>query len=383
MGNPRPKRAVLAALRCAPNFSELAALPAFDSRVGRHFQRWLDQRPRSHGLAPVKKHRAETKVSEEWRYALERRMAHNVERTRDMLGELQRLSESFRSRGVRAASLKGFTLAPDFCDDACLRHQVDFDFLVDPDVNAAADALQSRGYFTSRLNKSGETCFVTPLHHIPTKSDDLYEIQRQRQVDLHTSIWEPCSWLPVEVPQNCLESAKPQTIYEAEFLSLSLGDKFLVQGLHAFPHSLRSWIRVSWMLEIARCMEKHQENATLWNHVMERAGSGRLTKRIFAFVLGLANRLFDTPIPSPLLCWSEASMSRSMSAWLDHFAADWAIADWPGSLSNLFLSTEFISDRSLRRQYWGSRLLPKKASTSLGRLKSRARASFCSCWWRG
>jgi hypothetical protein len=59
-------------------------------------------------------------------------------------------------------------------------------------------------------------------------------------------------------------------------------------------------------------------------------------------------------------------MTKAMRAWLDHFAVDWALSNWPGSLNNLFLSSEFIPDPSMRRQYWRSRLLPKKANASIG-----------------
>jgi hypothetical protein len=59
-------------------------------------------------------------------------------------------------------------------------------------------------------------------------------------------------------------------------------------------------------------------------------------------------------------------MTPPLRAWLDHFALDWAISDWPGSLNNLFLTQEFIPDQKLRMNYWRSRLLPRKSQTSLG-----------------
>jgi hypothetical protein len=151
-----------------------------------------------------------------------------------------------------------------------------------------------------------------------------------------------------------------------KYLGLTLEDKFLLQVLHAFRHSFRSWVRLSWIREIAHCSEKHVENTALWNSVMERAGSARLTKSIFAFVLGLAERLFHSPIPAPLRSWTAEARTPSLRTWLDHFGVDWAISDWPGSLNNLFLTAEFIPDPNLRKQYWRSRLLPTKAQTSLG-----------------
>jgi Uncharacterised nucleotidyltransferase len=368
MTDAGPKRAALAALGYEPEFSSLALLPGLDSQVGVALLRWLDWS----GLAlplwgRLLRQNASDQLSEEWRCALRERFARNAERTRDMLEEAQRLNAAFRSFGVLVATMKGFSLSPDFCDDPYLRHQVDFDFLASAkDVRASALALESCGYSTTHLNQSRETCFQTELREIPSAEDDIYRLQRQRQADLHISIWEPCSWLPVEAPADCLEHARLQNTHGIEYLGLALEDKFLLHVLHAFRHSFRSWMRVAWLFEIAQCLEKHREDVVLWNRVTQRPGSARLTKRIFAFVLGLVERLFRTPIPTPLRAWTRDAMTHSLSTWLEHFAFEWATADWPGNLNNLLLASEFIPDPQLRMQYWRSRLLPKKAQASLG-----------------
>ena len=85
--------------------------------------------------------------------------------------------------------------------------------------------------------------------------------------------------------------------------------------------------------------------------VIQRANEDRLAKCIFAFVLGLADRLFDCRVPSIRLSWSLRASSPSMRTWLDHFSLDWAISDWPGSLNNLFFAPEFIPDRKRRLLY--------------------------------
>ena len=378
MTDAQSKRAVLTALGYCPDFFSLRHLPEMRTKAGRSLLQWLDRS----GLAlPFYKrlleYNAASQISGPWRHALCQRQARNIVRTRDMLAEIRRIHHGFRAFGVSAAALKGFTLTPDFCEDSSLRHQVDFDFLVAPaSVKPAAEALRTCGYSTTSLNESGETCFHTPLRHIPSAHDDLYAVQRHRQVDLHTSLLETCAWLPVETPADCLENAQPRNISGQEFLCLSLEDAFLMQVLHAFRHATRSWIRVSWLLEIAKCMDRHQPDATLWNHVIHRAGNARLTKSAFAFVLGLVARLFQTPIPAALRSWTSEAMTLSMKAWLDHFAFDWAIADWPGSLSNLFLTAEFIPDPALRIQYWRSRLLPGKTQASLASVAATSPTKF-------
>jgi Uncharacterised nucleotidyltransferase len=378
MSNADCKRAVLAALGFQADFSGLGTFPPLESENGQRLLRWLDQS----GLSLVLLRRLQTSevtpsVSAEWRHALAQRLARNVLRMHDMLEEFKRVNDAFRAYGITAVALKGFTLAPDFCEDLSLRHQTDLDFLVHQDsVTSAADALQDCGYSTPRLNKTGETCFLTPLQHIPTAKDDLYAFQHHRQVDLHTSIWEQSPWIHIEAPQDCLGQAHIQNIYGIDFLGLSLADKFILQVFHAFKHSFRSWIRPSWLLEIARCMELHQDDTALWTRIIERAGSTGLTKYIFAFVLELVTRLFRTPIPAQLQGWTKETTSLAVRAWLDAFAVDWAISDWPGSLTNLLLAAEFIPERSLRIQYCRSRLFPRKSHASMGAVVTSSRNMF-------
>jgi putative nucleotidyltransferase-like protein len=378
MSDPLCKRAVLAALSYQPDFSGLASFPALNSQDGQRTLRWMDQS----GLSLMFLHQLQSlgrmgSISNNWRNALQQRSTRNIERTRDLLEEFKRVNHAFQQHGVIAVALKGFTLVPDFCEDFFLRHQSDLDFLIYPDsIENAADALQSLGYFTTHLNTAGESCFVTPLRHIPSSDDDLYALQHHRQVDLHIAICQDSPWLSLELPQDCLQHAKTHNINGVEALSLSLEDKFITQVFHAFRHSFRSWVRLSWLLEIGRCVEIHQQDTAFWHRVVERAKGSLLTRRVFALVLGLVTRLFHIPIPSPLQCSTREATSLRLRTWLNVFAVDWAVSDWPGSLKNIFLTTEFIPGRKLRIEYCRSRMLPKKSHASLGAVAATDRNMF-------
>lgn len=362
MPDASAKQTVIRALKSKPNLAGTASLPPLGSRQGGQLLQWLDQS----GLAltflkSADTHPAGACLPDEWREALEKRKTRNAARLQDMLEEFQRLNDAFRSQGVMVVTLKGFSLIPDFCADPILRHQTDFDFLVRPaDVNAAAEVLRLCGYSTPHLSYSEESCFTTPLRHIPSRADDLYAIQHHRQVDLHVSLVESSPWFQVEFPALTSESATPMSILGIGFNGLSLECRFLVQVLHAFRHSFRSWVRLSWLKEIARCMDFHHDDAGLWSRVIDQAGDELLTKRVFAFVLSLTHGLFESPIPPGIANWTAGGMTPSLVAWLDHFSENWAIADWPGSLSNLFLASDFIADAGLRREYLKSRLIPKR-----------------------
>jgi hypothetical protein len=362
MPDANPKLKILRALKRSPDARGMAALPPLGSRRGAKLMQWLDQS----GLAlpflnSANSRDADSRLPDEWHNALEGRKRHNAVRLQDMLGEFQRLNSAFRSQSVTAVTLKGFSLVPDFCEDPGLRHQTDFDFLVNPrDVDAAAEVLKSCGYSTPKLSHSRESCFTTPLEHIPSRADDLYAIQYHRQVDLHVSLTESSPWLQLDFPSRGEEGIIQMHISGMSFSSLSLESRFLVQVLHAFRHSFRSWLRLSWLMEIGRCMDLHHNDDGLWARLLEHTGECRLMRRIFAFILSLTYRLFESQIPPSLASWAEEGMTPTLRAWLEHFSEQWAIADWPGSLSNLFLASDFIAERSLRRKYLVSRLIPKR-----------------------
>lgn len=370
-----PKRAVLAALQNNPDFSQLAVLSRLTTREAQKLIRWLDesgiallflQQLQSHGVTRL--------IPSEFQFALEERQIRNTQRFEDMQNEFRQIQKAFEIHKVFAVTMKGFSLFPDFCQSLALRHTTDFDFLLSPDhIERASDALRTCGYATQKLSKTDESCFTTPLLHVPTDRDDLYAKQRHRQVDLHTSVSENHSWLSIEVPKDCLAHAKIQTVNGFSFFQLSLEDKFLTQVLHAFRHSFRSWVRLSWLFEISHCITMHRDNHSLWGRVIARAGTSSLVKRVFALTLGIANRLFNTEIPETLHAWSRDALTPSICVWLDSFSVTWAISDWPGSLSNLFLTNDFIAEPELRKQYLKSRLLPRREQSSMGSLAKPAR----------
>jgi len=368
MRNLRFKEIVLAALRREPCLGLIRTLPDAESGKGYRALHWLDES----GLAlsfwrQLEKFGETRRIAIDWQDALRARAARNLKRTEEMRKEFRRLLWTFGECGVRAVAMKGFTLVPDFCEDAHLRHQVDFDFLVEPEALAkAAVALCAAGYWARHLKSNGETCFTTPLRHIPSHSDNVYEVQRHRQVDLHLGIWEESEWTSIMAPADCVKRAEVRIFEGEKSLELSLEDKFLLHVLHIYRHSLRSWARLSWILELCRFLDLHGTEEALWNRIVARAGDSRAMKGAFAFVLGLAERVFHRPLPGRMRAWISEALSGPLEVWLDNFGCEWALSDWPGSLSNVLIASELIGDSGMQGAYWRNRIWPRNAQTSIG-----------------
>lgn len=104
------------------------------------------------GLALYFRHRLrELGVEEEFPSEVRARLSRNHTthclRVAAMRNEFNRLNRCFTDGGIRFAALKGFSLVPEYCADATLRTQYDFDYLVAPESGARAGrALRAAAY---------------------------------------------------------------------------------------------------------------------------------------------------------------------------------------------------------------------------------------------
>jgi Uncharacterised nucleotidyltransferase len=389
MRNRDLKSAVLAALRPgptpAPEFSALARLTHRSSAADlRHLLRWLDES----GLAlylldQLQQHAAAEAVQHAFLAALERRLAANRERTHDMLGEFRRIIDAFHQRGVRFCALKGFTLTPDFCPALHLRHQTDFDFLISPDwVENAKQALKSCGYAQEEIRSTGEVTFATPLRHVPSADDDIYARPRHREVDLLVSLRRQEHGVSLDAPSDCLQRAQPITLHAIPIPALSLDDRFTLQVMHAFKHLLGSWVRLSWLLEIARFIDVHHDDEDLWHSVALRSSGNLTVRNAFGLIISLTQALFRRPIPCTLEEWCLRPRPDRITTWVNEFGFEWALSGLDGAKLTLFVHREFFDDASAWTSYLASRIFPfgrrssiGRVSTALPRTRIRARAS--------
>jgi hypothetical protein len=373
------KLQTLNAFHYEPDFSVADSLHHATLSQQNDLLRWMDKSGLAlYFLDRANQQNAADRLPEKFREALNRRQASNRVRTTDMLEEFRRIVAALSATTAVAGgpipfcAIKGFSLTPDFCAAAHLRHQTDFDFLVSPaHFAAAAGALESLGYSKTELRPTGQITLATPLRHIPSVADDIYAPPRHREVDLLPSLHLDFHGASVYAPSDHLTRA---TLGDFFFPVLAPDDAFSLQVLHTFSHLLGSWIRLSWLVEIARFLETHRDNVSLWHSVIQRnTSSGTATTshednhQAFGLILSLTNRLFATPIPQPLSAWcAPQTLPAPITAWVTQFGRRFALAGLDGTKLTLFVHRQFIPDRRTWRTYLFARLFPFGRNSSIG-----------------
>jgi hypothetical protein len=368
MRDPDLRFLVIAALRPAPDFSCLDLLHRCRRAQMTRLLRWLDQS----GLAlyllhQLQEHRALDRLPLAFRQALEQRSCANRARTLDMLEEFACIVDTFDRHNVRFCALKGFTLTPDFCPAPELRHHTDLDFLISPgSLDAAERALLSRGYARQEVREGGETTFATPLRHIPSANDDIYMVPQHREVDLLPSLRLAEHGVLIDALSNPLNYLQSKTLRGVSVPTLSLEDRFALQVIHAFKHFLGSWIRASWLMEIAHFMELHRENEEVWRSIVARAGNDTTLRQCFGLIVSLTQTLFLRPIPRTLKSWCIQPLSQRLETWVQEFGVQWALSGLDGSKLTLFVHREFVQDPNSWNVYLLARIFPIGRRSSMG-----------------
>src|SRR4029077_10642809 len=125
---------------------------------------------------------------------------------------------------------KGFSLVPQYCPDASLRHQSDFDYLVDhQSLPVARTVLEESGYFLSQ-HKMNELVFLMQLREIPRPDDEQYEAHAPHAVELRVAFWDSdFHGVSLTEPQFPVDNIRTQRWQESVFPALPEEDAFLLQ----------------------------------------------------------------------------------------------------------------------------------------------------------
>lgn len=320
---------------------------------------------------------------------LEENLSQNQRRVSHMVHDFGALNQEFDRVGVNYAVMKGFSLAPAFCPDVCLRPQSDFDYLVDRQSLAAARrVLDEAGYCPTR-NSSTEFVFARPPKRIPSRFDSPYRVETEPAVELHLATWdseEHC--VPLEGPHFSLDSKINRQWNGLSFPTLNDEDAFLLQVQHVFQHMLGYWVRLSWLLEMGHFLDQQRSDTFFWN-IEQRSREFPCFKEFAAIVIGLTARIFGAPVPSTVRTWTE-DLRPAARIWMDKFGRDWAFANHPSHESSrfpatklvLFLHQEYVPDPEIRNKVRQRRLFPWKGPARIAVPPSHEPSVRLRALWR-
>jgi hypothetical protein len=303
-------------------------------------------------LARLKAAERTSALSENVFSRLSHDFADNRAQTAELITEFAGIISAFQPLRLRYATLKGFSLLPDYCPDPALRCQFDFDFLIDRSAASSfADALRELGYQRVHAGESAWE-FKKGTARVPSVRE-LYKPKPQRAIELHLqsaaseegSIGDPLS----RVEERCIS--------DIHFPALSSADAFVYQSVHIFKHIGSEWTRVSWLLEFRNFVRAHCEDESLWIEVHSRAREKRECAMAIGAATLLATMAFGEFAPQILKDWTVRTLPLPVRLWIERYGWSILLAGFPGTKLYLLLQRELVNEEEWRRLR-RSRLLP-------------------------
>ncbi len=371
-----------------PREESPARLRAFGERDWQRVLPWLDESGLGlYFLKRVSDSNSLDTLPARIRVQLQQNLAINRRRLSVMKEEFDSLNRNFTAAGVNYVVLKGFALIPEFCPDAALRSQYDYDFLVHPEsANAARQSLQARGYSlkvkSPGFRKDDESFFTAQALTIPSSDQNFYSPDIPRAVELHLGLWEPIQdMIRIGTPKDVLDRKRLSNWEGLRFPVLAEDDSLILQVLHAFQHILIYWCRPSCFLEIAHFLARRQDDTAFWERFRLRVDGHTYLPEIAGLVFSMAEILFQAPLPPEVTVWTTRTLPPALALWIKRHGREWALTRFPGSKLSLFVHRAFIEDAKIWKEVERSRLFPfHRAATVVEsgdqRLTSRWRARW-------
>lgn len=260
---------------------------------------------------------------------LQRNFMLNQRRMDDMLRRFQSINKRFDDARLRYATMKGFSLVPEFCPAPGLRHQADLDYLIDTQsLPAAQQVLIDAGYKPQRSVSAKEFIFISPGAK-PSRGDSQYSSETGHAVELHTDVWDnEMHGLP-PIPQLfSAEQARTRFWNDLAFLALPDEDAFLLQVMHATHHLFTQWIRMSCLFEIGYFLNRRASDAALWTAVERRVQDNAIVREFVVIVAELVAQLFAPPLPPLIQDWA-TRIRPATRVWIENYARSWAFCELP------------------------------------------------------
>jgi hypothetical protein len=387
-----PAEAVIGSLSFSGDRRDsLKAIENFTPRQWKYILQWLDDAGLAfYFLQRLTDEHASGNVPPSVLSHLEQNFACNQLRIEEMLRRFDATNRKFSDAGVHYTVIKGFSLVPQFCPRATLRHQADLDYLIDEQsLPAASRLLTEAGYHSKLCSSSTQSVFVASGKE-PSRSGGQYSPHAPHAVELHTDIWDDDMHGVYGIPKSfSVKQSKTQHWNGLTFPAQVDEDAFLLQVLHTCHHLFTQWIRLSSLLEIGYFLHRRASDRELWKGIEKRTGDSAVLRELVVIVTEMSARLFAAPIPKVVQSWS-TSIRPGPRAWIDNYARDWAMGGLPVYEFSLFPRSKLAL--FLLHQYksasWVKQSRPHRQppSSRLGRIawfiKDDPALLWNADWWR-
>jgi hypothetical protein len=370
----------------------LKAVEKLSARKWTHVLQWLDDSGLAfYFLQKLRETHATNAVPGPVLSRLEDNFAANQLRVKDMSRRFGDINHRFDEAGVRYAVLKGFSLVPQFCPDATLRYQGDFDYLVeDQSLPTARRVLGEIGYCQKPQLTSQEFTFAVPQMARPARSAEQYQARAPHVVELHLDVWDSdLNRLPLMQRQFSAERTTTHIWNQLAFPALSDEDAFLLQVLHTCRHLFTYWIRMSCLLEIARFLASRASDEALWSRIEQRVGDNWMLRELTVVTTELVAGLFAAPVPRLIRDWGRGIRSATR-VWTDHYARRCAFCDLPVYQFKLFPRSKLIL--FLHQQYEGAcaeknlvrnqLIVPSRLARIASSVRNKPSLVLNAGWWK-
>jgi hypothetical protein len=361
------KRAVLAALRRAPDYSQLDVFRKLGKRDLSRTLRWLDDGGLSlYLLSGLQEHSAQSCLPRHVLAALEQRLEANRARTGEWLRDFQAISETLTEGNIQFVALKGVTVVPDFCPRFDLRHQADIDLWIKCDsVENALARLAQLGFTPRSVGVGGQISLAGPGEERVSLNESIYRAGRSRRLEIHISLLEEALPTNMQYPTGQWERATQRAVGNISFCSLAPADMFIYQAYHAFNHILGYWARPSWLYEIARFLDANCTCSGLWTDVCESIGENTALRDRVGMIVSLVEQLFSPRVSSILSAYCLQCLPLEMILWNRHFGERVVLSGTLGDKVGLLIQKCFVNDPAVWSKHFWRRLLPVRPNLRL------------------
>lgn len=322
---------------------------------------------------------------------LEQNFIRNRRRVDDMARRFNSLNSRFDDAGVCYAVIKGVSLVPEFCPDARLRHQGDFDYLVDErSLLVAERIIVEAGYASKQSQSKKELAFVIPGGQ-PSRDADQYSAHAPHAVELHLDIWDSDMHRLPPLPRLfAVKEAVTHHWSGLTFPALNDADAFLLQILHVCHHLFTLWVRMANLFEIGYFLNRRSLDAALWNRIEQRVGDNLLLREFVVVVVEMVTKVFAAPAPPLVRAWL-GGVRPETRVWIENYARQCAFSGlpayqfklFPSAKLVLFLHQQYRDNASVGRHLVGQRLLPSSRLSRMAlSIRSRPSVLFEARWWK-